>query len=147
MAWSAVSSAVTTIGKLLGEEAVYLWGVKEQVDSLQTELKWMRGSLMEADVKQHEDERICLWVAEIREPASDAEDVIEDFALRVGYTHCRVVSISGMGGLGKTTLAKKLYHDSQVTSHFQHLVLVFVSQHFQTRKVWEDILSGFKKLD
>ncbi|KAK8973569.1 hypothetical protein V6N11_030759 [Hibiscus sabdariffa] len=84
MAWSAVSSAVTTIGKLLGEETVYLWGEKEQVDRLQTELKWMRSSLMEADVKQHEDERIRLWVAEIRELAYDAEDVIEDFALRVG---------------------------------------------------------------
>ncbi|KAK9008874.1 hypothetical protein V6N11_080351 [Hibiscus sabdariffa] len=83
MAWSAVSSAVTTIGKLLGEEAVYLWGVKEQVDRLQTELKWMRSSLMEADVKQHEDKRIRLLVAEIRELAYDVEDVIQDFALRV----------------------------------------------------------------
>ncbi|KAK9016705.1 hypothetical protein V6N11_079200 [Hibiscus sabdariffa] len=84
MAWSAVSSAVITICKLLGEEAVYLWGVEKQVDRLQTELKWMRSSLMVADVKQDEDERIRLWVAEIRELAYDAEDVIEDFVLRVG---------------------------------------------------------------
>ncbi|KAK9016698.1 hypothetical protein V6N11_079193 [Hibiscus sabdariffa] len=84
MAWSAVASAVTTIGKLLADEAVYLWGVEKQIDRLQTELKWMRSSLMVADVKQHTDERIRLWVAEIRELAYDAEDVIEDFALRVG---------------------------------------------------------------
>ncbi|KAK8573701.1 hypothetical protein V6N13_009789 [Hibiscus sabdariffa] len=246
MAWSAVASAVTTIGKLVGEEAVYLWGVENQVDRLQTELKWMQSALVEADVKQYTDERIRLCVAEIRELAYDAEDVIEDFALRVGskrkggvsgcikrsacilnegwelhqtrskideilkrildlvrrlqvygvkgskdgkgssslsvrrelrrpyphiidqnivglnnaleelvpvlveegsHTHCRVVSIWGMGGLGKTTLAKKLYHHSRVTTHFKHLALVFVSQQFQTRKVWEDILSGFKKLD
>ncbi|KAE8674463.1 CC-NBS-LRR class disease resistance protein [Hibiscus syriacus] len=244
MAWSAVSSAVKTIGKLLTDEAVYLWGVEKQVDRLLTELKWMQSSLLEADVKQHEDERIRLWVAEIRELAYDAEDVIEDFSLRIGskkkaglsgciersacilnegwtlhetrskieeifekildlvrrlqvygvkglrhgdgssssiarrelrkpYPHiidqsyvdrndgdidklvsklveegtqCKVVSIWGMGGLGKTTLAKKLYdHHSRVTSHFEHRAFVFVSQQFQTRKVWEDILSGLGK--
>ncbi|GMI79480.1 CEL-Activated Resistance 1 [Hibiscus trionum] len=82
MAWSAVASAVKTIGQLLAEEAVYLWGVEKQVDRLQTELQWMQSSLMVADVKQDEDERIRLWVAEIRDLAYDAEDVIEDFALK-----------------------------------------------------------------
>ncbi|KAK9016495.1 hypothetical protein V6N11_078991 [Hibiscus sabdariffa] len=84
MAWSAVSSAVQTIGKLLAQEAIYLWGVEEQVDRLQTELKRMQSSLIEADAKQSNDRRIRLWVAEIRELAYDAEDVIEDFALRTG---------------------------------------------------------------
>ncbi|KAK8514534.1 hypothetical protein V6N12_057435 [Hibiscus sabdariffa] len=84
MAWSAVSSAVNTIGSLLAQEAVYLWGVEEQVDRLQTELKWMQSSLIEADAKQSKDRRIGLWVAEIRELAYDAENVIEDFALRIG---------------------------------------------------------------
>ncbi|XP_052479737.1 probable disease resistance protein At1g58602 [Gossypium raimondii] len=244
MAWSAVTSAVTTIGNLLTEEAIYLWGVEEQVDRLQTELQWMKSSLMVAETKQSTDERIRLWVAEIRELAYDAEDIVEEFALKIGsknkgglpscikrsacclnegwvlhetrsriekiierindlvrrlqaygvkelkdrgeessfsterresrrpYPHimddnivglvddteglvevltkesiCKVVTIWGMGGLGKTTLAKKIYHHRQVIDYFDHLAFVYVSQPCQKRNVWEDILSGFKTLN
>nr|XP_012466243.1 unnamed protein product [Gossypium raimondii] len=84
MALSAVTSAVTTIGNLLTEEAIFLWGVEEQVDRLQTELKWMQRYLMDAETKQSKDEMIRLWVADIRELAYDAEDVVEEFALKIG---------------------------------------------------------------
>ncbi|XVF78594.1 hypothetical protein PTKIN_Ptkin14bG0146900 [Pterospermum kingtungense] len=62
-------------------------------------------------------------------------------------SECRVVSICGMGGLGKTTLAKKVYQNSVVKDHFNHLVWVYVSQQCLKRKVWEDVLSGLNIME
>ncbi|KAK8272507.1 hypothetical protein V6Z11_D11G335400 [Gossypium hirsutum] len=61
-------------------------------------------------------------------------------------SECKVLSICGMGGLGKTTLAKKIYSQSQVVGHFKHLAWAYVSQNCQKRKIWEDILSDFNLL-
>nr|KJB45860.1 hypothetical protein B456_007G333700 [Gossypium raimondii] len=44
----------------------------------------MQRYLMDAETKQSKDEMIRLWVAEIRELAYDAEDVVEEFALKIG---------------------------------------------------------------
>ncbi|KAK8312768.1 hypothetical protein V6Z12_D01G064600, partial [Gossypium hirsutum] len=55
---------------------------------------------------------------------------------------CKVVSIWGMGGIGKTTLAKKIFRHSQVIGHFNRLAWVYVSQQFQKLA---EILHNFLK--
>ncbi|CAL2225438.1 unnamed protein product [Prunus armeniaca] len=52
----------------------------------------------------------------------------------------QVVSIWGMGGLGKTTLARQLYHHKKVRQRFHSFAWVCVSQWCQVRNVWERIL-------
>ncbi|KAK8559801.1 hypothetical protein V6N13_016535 [Hibiscus sabdariffa] len=55
-------------------------------------------------------------------------------------TDCRVVSICGMAGLGKTTLAKKVYHQCKVGGYLGSLVWIFVSQQWGKTNIWETIL-------
>ncbi|XWS55042.1 hypothetical protein CRYUN_Cryun10bG0141000 [Craigia yunnanensis] len=244
MAESVVSNVATRVGELVIQEAKFLRGVEDQVNRLQRELRWMKSFLKEADSRQSENDMVRMWVAEIRDIAYDAEDVIESFALKIASKrtggisnvikryacilkegrmlhkvrsdmeritnkitdlsrrlqlygmkelpagkssssssskrqqlrqsyphiveanvvgldgnikelvsvlvdeerHFRVASICGMGGLGKTTLAKKVYHHSQVRNHFKYFVWAYISQQCQRETVWKGICSslGFR---
>ncbi|BBG97238.1 NB-ARC domain-containing disease resistance protein [Prunus dulcis] len=53
----------------------------------------------------------------------------------------RVVSIWGMPGMGKTTLAKQVYHHGEVKRHFDCFAWVCISQQCQGRDVMKEILT------
>ncbi|XP_059658844.1 disease resistance protein RPM1-like [Cornus florida] len=52
----------------------------------------------------------------------------------------KVVSVVGMGGLGKTTLVKKVYDDKEVKNHFQCHTWITVSQSFNLRELLQDVI-------
>nr|ABW24171.1 LOV1-like protein [Olimarabidopsis cabulica] len=51
----------------------------------------------------------------------------------------QVVSISGMGGIGKTTLARQVFHHDMVQRHFDGFAWVCVSQQFTQKHIWQRI--------
>ncbi|XP_033147317.1 probable disease resistance RPP8-like protein 2 isoform X4 [Brassica rapa] len=59
----------------------------------------------------------------------------------------QVVSISGMGGIGKTTLARQVFHHDIVRSHFDGYAWICVSQDFKRKDIWQKLLQDLRPHD
>ncbi|XP_027096319.1 putative late blight resistance protein homolog R1A-10 [Coffea arabica] len=74
----------------------------------------------------------------------EAKNVIE--LLTEGSQELEVISVIGMHGLGKTTLAKKILNDPTIEFKFYSRAFVEVSQEFERREVFLHILGAFTKI-
>ncbi|KAI3903517.1 hypothetical protein MKW98_032171 [Papaver atlanticum] len=106
-----VSFAVEKLGDALIGETFFLLGVRGQVKDLCDELRRMQLFLKDADAKEQQgDERVRNWVADIRDLAYDAEDVIDAFILKVDST--RKTKTKGIKSflIKKALMVKNLAH-------------------------------------
>ncbi|XP_044326119.1 disease resistance protein RGA2-like [Triticum aestivum] len=71
----------------------------------------------------------------------DAErDEIIDLLIKGGSSDLNVLPVVGIGGIGKTTLARYVYHDERIINHFDLKMWICVSTNFSERRLTIEIL-------
>ncbi|XP_031113645.1 disease resistance protein RPP13-like isoform X2 [Ipomoea triloba] len=80
---------------------------------------------------------------EIMVGKQDEFESIKEMLIQHPSKQLEIVSIKGMGGIGKTTLAKKIYEHPSITSHFDKQAWTVASQHHSKRQMLLDLL-GYK---
>ncbi|XP_059462094.1 putative disease resistance RPP13-like protein 3 [Corylus avellana] len=124
-------------------------GIKEKINEIYNNKERYGIERAEATVNTVEEEAIHKHRREVEE--DDVVGFVHDSTTLVEQLtnwdpKLDVISIIGMGGLGKTTLAKKIYNKLRVTRHFNCHVWVYVSQDFGTKELLLKILKELAQL-
>ncbi|KAL0008332.1 hypothetical protein SO802_009834 [Lithocarpus litseifolius] len=73
---------IKDITSLIKEEYSLVHGVKEDIENLERLLTSIRAVIEDAENKQVNDPRLKAWLGELKEAASDAEDILDTFATK-----------------------------------------------------------------
>ncbi|KAK6119799.1 hypothetical protein DH2020_046468 [Rehmannia glutinosa] len=128
---------VSKYGSCMSTKHHPVLSVKREIDILEKELKFLFIFLENTPLKCDETDRVNNLLLEINDAANQAR----------GSENLQIVSIFGMPGLGKTTLAKKLYNDLVVVDRFYRRAWCVISQTYKRRSPFIDILSLVSELE
>ncbi|KAH7856405.1 hypothetical protein Vadar_000940 [Vaccinium darrowii] len=98
------------------------------------------GSSNKTEEKVQDDPRVAsLFIDEVVGIESTREELIH--RLIIGVSNRTVTSLVGMGGSGKTTLAKTVFDNQKVLEHFDCQAWVSVSQSYKTEDIFRRIIN------
>lgn len=83
LATSIVEMAMHKVGPLIKEEFLLTYGVKKDVEKLESTLHAIQAALRDAERKQSKEDTWNDWLGKIRDAAYDAEDILDAFSTQV----------------------------------------------------------------
>ncbi|XP_019179949.1 PREDICTED: putative late blight resistance protein homolog R1B-16 [Ipomoea nil] len=118
--------------------------IKEELEKVMMEYKHVV-AVQGRDTTLDDDELVKMDGSGSSNHASHTEDImvgknnefeaIRKMLIQHPSKQREVVSIQGMGGIGKTTLARQVYENRSIVSHFDRRLWVIVSQHHNKRQM------------
>lgn len=117
--------------------------IKEIYDTKKFGIEYLQG--VESSTKRSPQKRVPV-VEKDNVVGFDEEAKTVVNRLTTGSKQLEVITVVGMGGLGKTTLAKKISNDLSIQHHFFIHAWVYVSQDYSRKEVFLAILGSLKQL-
>ena len=115
----------------------------DDIDAVKNTFNLAQGLEEDKKISMHEGRETHSYVSpdeNIVGRDDDKEKIIRLLMQQNAGRNVGVIPIAGMGGLGKTTLAKLAYNDDRVVSYFQLRMWVCVSENFDLKRLITEIL-------
>ncbi|GLT28414.1 hypothetical protein SLA2020_033500 [Shorea laevis] len=133
-------------GKLLLKTTHKIQALNERLDVIANERERYGFKVLNSEKPKRDETTSFINVAEVMGRVEDKERIVnmllnEGRAEEIG-SEIQMISMVGIGGIGKTTLAKLAFNNEQVESHFEVKIWVCVSDTFDEMRIAKDILKS-----